>query len=291
MLRVLSRLLAHRMNQGHYGAALSRFLRWQLSIRLLPVPHVVPFVDDTVLVMERGMTGATGNWYNGLHEHRDMAFVLHLLREDDLFVDVGANVGSYTVLASGSVKARTVGIEPVPEIFAKLRRNVLVNDMAGRVTCHNIGLGAREELLRFTAHRDTTNHVAAEGSDAEGTIVVPVRCLDKVLEGQAPRLVKIDVEGWEAEVLAGATDTLANPKLAAVIIETNQNAERYANAGGERVTEIMLENGFQAYSYDPFGRELIQGGTDHNTIFIRDVAFVRERIGSARTHRLVNGQI
>lgn len=291
MLRILARLLAHRMNQGHRGAALLRFVRWQLSIRLLPVPHIMPFVDDTVLVMERGMTGATGNWYNGIHEHCDMAFVLHLLREDDLFVDVGANVGSYTVLASGAAKARTVAIEPIPQTFAKLRRNVLVNEMAERVTSHNIGLGAREEQLRFTAHRDTTNHVAIADSDAKDTIAVPVRRLDAVLEKQAPRLIKIDVEGWEAEVLAGATDTLANPNLVAVITETNQSADRYAGAGEDRVMETMLGNGFQAYSYDPFGRKLIRGGTDHNTIFIRDVAFVRERIALAPTFHLVNNQI
>ena len=45
-----------------------------------------------------GMTGATGNVYCGLHEFEDMALVLHALRPRDLFVDVGANVGSYTVL-------------------------------------------------------------------------------------------------------------------------------------------------------------------------------------------------
>ena len=70
------------------------------------------------------MTGATGNIYAGLHEFADMAFTLHFLRPDDLFMDVGANVGSYTLLASGVCKARTISFEPYPETMAALRRNI-----------------------------------------------------------------------------------------------------------------------------------------------------------------------
>ena len=47
------------------------------------------------------MIGATGNLFCGLHEIEDMGFVLHFLRSDDIFLDVGVNVGTYTVLAAG----------------------------------------------------------------------------------------------------------------------------------------------------------------------------------------------
>lgn len=56
------------------------------------------WIEGARLMVRNGMTGATGNIYCGLHEFTDMSFVLHLLRPDDLFVDVGANIGSYTVL-------------------------------------------------------------------------------------------------------------------------------------------------------------------------------------------------
>ena len=59
------------------------------------------------LAFQRGMTGATGNFYVGLHEFADMMLPLHFLREGDLFLDIGANVGSYTVLASGVCRAKT----------------------------------------------------------------------------------------------------------------------------------------------------------------------------------------
>ncbi len=100
--RLLRYVWNHPLNaRSSRVAALGRVFRWQLASRLLPGPIALPFVDDTWLFATRGMTGATGNWYCGLHEVAEMAFVLHLLRPDEHFVDVGANVGSYTILAGG----------------------------------------------------------------------------------------------------------------------------------------------------------------------------------------------
>ncbi len=280
MFATLRFILNHPLNRGRGPQALGRFLRWQLGSRLLPVPHVMPFVEDAVLVMERGMTGATGNWYCGLHEFSDMAFALHLLREDDLFADIGANVGSYTVLASGVVGARSMSFEPVPDTFAKLVRNISVNRIEDRVTAHNIGLSGAEETLRFTANRDTINHVVSGDTD-EPTVDVPVRRLDDVLAGEIPRLVKLDVEGWEAQVLDGMPDTLADRGLVAIITETNQSAGRYGGAGKDRVAGTMEAHGFSPFTYHPFERTLGEGGSSHNTIFIRELAFVRKRLEAA----------
>lgn len=269
-----------------------RFLRWQVSCRLLAVPHIMPFVDQTVLVMEKGMTGATGNWYSGLHEGPDMAFALHFLRADDLFVDVGANVGSYTILASGAVGARSISFEPIKQTFAKMQRNVAVNRLERLADCHNIGLGGENGVLYFTVQNDTTNHVATESEKSNGDVTeVLVRRLDDVLNDEVPSLIKIDVEGWEAQVLAGMSKTLTRSKLKAIIAETNAASLRYEESSECSVFRIMAENGFSPYSYDPFERRLVPGETPNNTIFLRDIEEVKQRLSSAKKFNLVNGQI
>ena len=88
--------------------------------------------------------GATGNIYAGLHEFADMAFTLHFLRPDDLFLDVGANIGSYTLLASGVCKARTISFEPDP---------------ARTVVLEQAAVGGEGGEVEFTIGRDTGNHV------------------------------------------------------------------------------------------------------------------------------------
>src|SRR5947207_3361417 len=102
-LRYITR---HPLNRKHPARAVGRFVRWQIGSRLIGGKAAVPFVGPTRLLISRGMHGATGNYYCGLHEFEDMALVLHALRPGDLFFDVGANVGSYTVLAGGAAGAR-----------------------------------------------------------------------------------------------------------------------------------------------------------------------------------------
>ena len=89
------------MNKGARCAAVGRFLRWQLASRLMDGPIAFPFSDGTQLFARRGMTGATGNWYCGLAEYEEMSVVKDWLRKEDLLIDVGANIGAYTILAAG----------------------------------------------------------------------------------------------------------------------------------------------------------------------------------------------
>src|SRR5262249_49922122 len=135
---------------------------WQIRSRL---QHevVVSWIGRQQLVVRRGMTGATGNIYAGLHEFADMALVLHFLRPDDLFFDIGANVGCYTVLASGVCKARTWAFEQDPTTVAYLDRNIAINALQNHVTVRQIVLGATEAEVPFTIGQDTENKVAKAG--------------------------------------------------------------------------------------------------------------------------------
>lgn len=233
------------------------------------------------------MTGATGNVYCGLHDFEDMSFLLHFLREGDLFVDVGANVGCYTVLASAEIGARTIAIEPVPSVFQGLAANVELNNIGALVQAHNIGLGREPGSARFTTSLDTANHVAAEGES--GGITVRIGTLDVILERCDPRLMKIDVEGFETEVLDGGPVTMARPSLKALIVELNGQGKRYGR-DDEEIHQRVVGYGFLPFRYVPFERRLVPIETfgPKNTIYVRDVAFASERLKGARTVK-VNG--
>jgi len=280
----------HPLNSTGRIAALGRVARWQMASRLLSGPIALPFVEGTSLFVSRGMTGATGNWYCGLPEVRDMAFVLPVLRRGEYFLDVGANVGSYTVLAAGGPGAFVTSVEPTPRTFAHLQRNVALNGLSGTVTTWQGALSDSPGTLRFTTDLDTVNHVLVEG-EREPAIDVDVRTLDDVVGVNVPTLIKIDVEGHERPVLMGATRTLADRRLLAVVMETNGSGARYGVTDDELMT-LMARNAFVPYAYDPFERRLLEplsrGG---NTIFVRDTEAVAARLRTARRFRLVTGEI
>ena len=95
LLKLLKFVWTHPINRNSRFKAIFRVIRFQISSRILNVPFLVPFVNDTFLFTKKGMTGATGNLYCGLSEYSDMGFVLHTLQPGDLFEDVEDNI-NYT---------------------------------------------------------------------------------------------------------------------------------------------------------------------------------------------------
>lgn len=289
MWNLLKYVWCHPLNEGGRLAALWRVFRWQVASRLMPGLIALPYVGDTALFASRGMTGATGNWYCGLHEVHEMAFVLHLLRPGEHFVDVGANVGSYTVLAGG-VGARVTAVEPIPATFTHLQRNVALNGLGDRVRCCQTGLSDQPGSLRFSSGLDTVNHVLAAGEDLLGVDVLVTR-LDDLVAHDAPMLMKIDVEGHELAVLQGGQATLGDRRLLAVIMETNGSGVRYG-VSDEQLIVLMRGHGFAPFGYDPFARRLVDvTAGSGNTVFVRDKFAVEARVSVAPTFRLVNGEI
>jgi FkbM family methyltransferase len=283
-LNLLRFILDHPVNRGQPLAALVRFARWQLGSRLIGAAVLHDWVGGSRFVVRRGETGISGNLYTGLHEFADMAFVLHAIRPEDWFFDVGANVGSYTLLACAAGGGHGMAFEPLPETFRRLCDNLALNRLEDRVHACNIGVGAGPGRILFSAALDTMNHAIAPGESAAGAIEVPVLALDEAASGRVPTLMKIDVEGFETPVLQGASATLASTGLKAVIVELNGAGLRYGY-DDDALLRQMLDLGFRTYAYDPTSRELTdcQGrrNTEGNTLFVRDLAFIQARLRDA----------
>jgi len=282
-------LTTHPLNRRMMLRNLPGMVRWYLCTRLLDgAPVIVPFVNGSRLIAVPGRWGSEANALCGLHEFADMGFLLHLLRPPDLFCDIGANVGSFTILASAARGARTRAFEPITDTFADLTANIVVNKVEDLVKASRMALGRGPGELRFTTTQDTTNHVALAG-DAGNAQAVDVDSLDRQLAGEMPTMLKVDVEGWEQEVLLGARETLTKPSLLAVILELNGSGDRYRFADDD-THQIMLDAGFRPYQYAPFERLLTDLDSNHNrggnTLYLRNVDEVRSRVEAAPEFRV-----
>lgn len=292
LLRVLRSIVSHPLNQGAEFRALMRFLRWQVGSRLTSGAMVFEWVNGAKFLARTGETGLTGNIYNGFQEYAEMAFVLHVTRPGDLFVDVGANVGSYTVLACAAAGADGACFEPVPGTYERLRENIRLNDLEHRVRCANVGVGKERGVVAFSSDMDAGNRVLADGEARAGRIDVQVDTLDALLEGRQPSLMKIDVEGYETAVIAGADETLASPSLRAVIMEINGSGEKFGFDEAQ-IFGRMAAHGFAPFTYDPPRRRLVALSAGNpfpeNILFVRDLDAVRARLVSAPCYT-VNGK-
>jgi len=212
-----------------------------------------------------------------------MAYALHVLRPGDLFVDVGANIGSYTLLVCMEKKCRGICFEPVPDTYSRLAQNVRVNDLNGRVTCLNCGVGQSEGELIFTADHNTCNRVVPHDLGNRSVRVRTVT-LDQALKGENPSAIKIDVEGFETPVLEGAQVVLRQPSLHSIVIELNGQAAHYGFDEAAIVHQLQAV-GFAPFTYEPFARKLVplagKNQESGNTLFIRDLPGVQRRVAES----------
>jgi len=281
LLSILKFITTHPLNKDEKLKTIVRFAKWQIGSRLVPGEIICDWINGSKFLVRNGEAGLTGNIYTGLHEFPDMGFLLHVLRSNDLFIDVGANVGSYTILACSAIGASGYAFEPVPTTYKRLIENIRLNHLENTVKCLNIGIGREPGIIEFTSDMDTENHALADGEKHANAIRVEVSSLDAVLKDESPVLMKIDVEGYETPVLEGASETLKKQTLHSVIMELNGSGKRY-NFDESRILEMMSDYGFRTYSYDPLNRNLInlhgKNLNSGNTLFIRDETAVLEKL-------------
>jgi FkbM family methyltransferase len=178
-----------------------------------------------------------------------------------LIVDVGANVGQFANAAKLFFpEAHVVSFEPDPEIYADLQVNTRV---LRDVEVHNIGLGGRDEVLAFHRHElSVMSSFSAQTDDMahqRGSVELPVRRLDAVLTpDDRPDLLKIDVEGFERQVLQGAWETVSRSRY--VLIELSLG--RADGAGNLQLLRDIVAHAPNA-ALIRFGRPL--GGTHRPT--------------------------
>ena len=154
----------------------------------------------------------------------------------EVLVDVGANVGMYTIWAAKTRGVKVFAFEPESQNYALLNRNLLINGLGESVKAYCIALsdaaGFSELHIASTIAGDSAhqlgekvdhNHRPQQPKFSQGCVAA--RLDDLVRDGvvPAPQHIKIDVDGFEPKVVAGAAQVLRAPQTRSLLIEVNQN--------------------------------------------------------------------
>lgn len=221
------------------------------------------------------------NFHSRLHEPEESLFLLRYLRPADTFIDIGANVGHFTLLAGVITQSNVIAIEPIPETFSRLQKNIALNNCQSKVQVYNIGVSDKDGFLNFSTTSYTTNKVIPENSIANKASKIPVKRIDSIDQTTTASVMKIDVEGFEYNVLLGATQLLENAKLNVIIIELNGSSESYG-IPEESIIALLISQNFYPYRFDLSTNKLLKLESKNtlgfNTLFIRDIKFAQERV-------------
>ncbi|HEX5224237.1 MAG TPA: FkbM family methyltransferase, partial [Solirubrobacteraceae bacterium] len=238
-------VLEKRVEGTGAAGVLLRLWAWQAWRRTVRRTVVIRCAEGSLLVSPSWSRATAVIAGTGLTERDDALFAIDLLRAGDLFVDVGANVGFYTMLAARR-GARVEAFEPTPEACVVLERGIALNSVGSLAQVHRAACGSEAGTARFTTGLDISNHLVG---DQEPGIDVPVVTLDAELAGTDPgiAMLKVDAEGHDLDVLRGGLRTIER-LLPVILVEIW--------TGGAGPLALLERYGYRPFTYDPAARAL-----------------------------------
>ncbi|MDB5200757.1 MAG: methyltransferase FkbM family [Ferruginibacter sp.] len=259
MLASLKFLLDAPYNRKHRAFAVSRFLQWK-AIRFLKLSgRPVTVWGNRKMLLHHDSYQSMMIMYNYIVDWEEFHFISRFVQPHDSVFDVGANMGFYTIwLSRFNTEGSIHSFEPDDTNFDRLSRNIAANKLQDKVILNKLAVSNAIGPLFFTRGRDGENHISLD-QQTETSIVNAVRLDDYVSATGIGQIafMKIDVEGFETQVLEGAEQLLGAKKITVLQLEINKAIKN----SGKRVDDLLNllgRYGYQLCRYDVNENELRQ---------------------------------
>ena len=214
--------------------------------------HCKMYVDTTDLLIAPWLL-MHGEW-----EPEETALFKKLVKAGDVFVDVGANIGYYTLLAVRLGASQVYAFEPQAANYELLSKNVIINWMTSAVKCERLAAFSRSTNLEFFARKAYPGNSSigvsapeqlAQWFDTAEKVTLPAVSLDDYFAGKPGRVhvLKVDVEGAEPAAFEGARGTLTLNREIKVLCEWSPDQMATAKQDPRRLVELWAELGFKAF--------------------------------------------
>ena len=245
----LSTAWEHPGNAGHRAKAISRVSLFHAKAQLFHQRTCVPIGSHSRMWADRHFAGTVELVLGNPPDWRYMQVWKSFLHPGTLFVDVGANVGLYSLWAA-DLGSAVISVEPEPEARRALEENATLNGYEFEVI--PAALSKEAGVMRFTHGLGPMNHLMPE--DSPGGVAIEVRTLDDLLGDRTAHGVKVDVEGAERFVLEGAPRAIEQRRLPVIQLEWNRASMRIFGEDRRVVAELLASSGYEFYRPDDRGR-------------------------------------
>jgi FkbM family methyltransferase len=286
-IKTFNYIWSHPNCQQHKLQSISKFVGWQLYKRFTHQYLDIQLLPNIKLRCYPDSRSAAAVLYCGLYDYDDMNFLLRYLRSNDSFLDIGANIGVYTLLAASKINdGKIYSFEVLPKNFARLQENLKLNDL-NQVDSYELAVSNQPGNISLDlAEGDSMPFITHTATNT--TISVPTDTLDDLLKNQQIdnlTLAKIDIEGAELLAFQGAVSLLKQQRPLVWIMEINDTVKNLGHQKQE-VVEFIQSYGYSLYSYNADTNQIspitIETKQGNNVLAIADCAvnFVCDRLSS-----------
>jgi len=250
IVKVLQYIWHHPANRGRQLRAIYRAVKWQIRKRLVSGPLDILVFDTLKLRCYPDSPSASLVIYcNESPDFHEMQFMRRYLRHGDAVLDVGANIGVYTLLAASRIglSGQVIAFEPGPKAHPRLVENIMLNQLHN-ITIHACAVGDQNGYVDFLANCDTTNRMQTKVDLGKHTIKVHIARLDDVIKLDCA-FGKMDIEGAEPIALRGAEQLLEKTNPPVWLLELNGSLRAF-NFSEELFSAWLSERGYDLCLYD-----------------------------------------
>jgi FkbM family methyltransferase len=252
---IFKQIINHPANEGKQIESLFRALNWQLTAKSKEVTEI-DFFGYKILVHNPEVARRLIYFHN-YYDFNTMKFMERYLKPGDFFIDMGANIGIYSLLAASLVgkEGHIDSFEAFPTTFERLKENVERNDINHKFDLHPLATGESSKTINFTTKFDTRNFVVNNESkqalsDNHNLVSVSCVAIDDILSHYNNyAMAKIDVEGYELATLKGAQELLSNHNPPVLLMEMNEAFSRYGYTALE-IEMYLNEKGYDRAVYE-----------------------------------------
>lgn len=185
---------------------------------------------------------------DGVREPLSTKEISKVVKKGDIVVDIGANIGYYVLMESKIVgnTGKIYAIEPSPQNIKCLKKNVAVNNYSN-IEVYDFAIGdvIGVKKMNISSHYNLNTLVSKKDNRITGTVDVNTSTLDKFLTGKKfPSFVRMDVEGYEYNIIKGMKNILSSKKPINIFIELHPHIMKKEQT--EYILKKLADSGFKA---------------------------------------------
>src|SRR3972149_4029388 len=253
ILSIPGKLASFTAGTGLSNLPLFSLLHGFLYQRLKPIGIVLVDVEGSKMYVDSRDTGVAPfllEW--GVYEKYETALFKRLVKKGMVVVDIGANIGYYTLLAAHLVgdAGKVFAFEPDPYNFSLLCKNIEVNGYRNVIPVRKAVFSKSGKMELFLDKSNLGGHSLSEANvDTGASITVEVTSLDDYFRNTDYKIdvIKMDVQGLEMEVLEGMTNTLNQNDALKIITEFWPLGLRNSGSSPKGFLNKLIECGFALY--------------------------------------------
>lgn len=219
-------LICAPFNKEYPIRAFIRFISWKF-IRLFKLQNLkVKFWNNRFFYINHDSFQSMWLMYNYIVDWEEFLFIHYYLRKNSIVFDIGANMGFYTIWMSRSIDelGQIHSFEPDTKNFKRLSQNISINQFKGQFHPNNVAVSKKNGKMKMTIGFDGENHLVPINFGGNSSLINVVCLDDYCYQHNISRIdfIKIDVEGFELDVLKGGINLLTQKNVDVIQLELNR---------------------------------------------------------------------